>query len=70
MNLIITKWLLVYVCEHKHNFHVIHFLSLSVIVSQKIPKDLMGLDLFSAIAELAQTISSPTTVCGNDMFWY
>ena len=30
MNLIIKKWLLVYVCEHKHNFHVIHFLSLTV----------------------------------------
>ena len=32
MNLIITKWLLVYVLEHKHNFHVIHFLSLTVLV--------------------------------------
>ena len=30
MNLIITKWLLVYVLEHKHNFYVIHFLSLTV----------------------------------------
>ena len=30
MNLTITKWLLVYVCEHKHNFYVIHFLSVTV----------------------------------------
>ena len=30
MNLIITKWLLVYVLENKHNFYVIHFLSLTV----------------------------------------
>ena len=30
MKLMITKWLLVYVSEHKHNFHVIHFLSLTV----------------------------------------
>ena len=30
MNLIIEKWLLVYVCEHKHNFYVIHFLFLTV----------------------------------------
>ena len=30
MNLIITKWLLVYVLEHKHYFHVEHFLSLTV----------------------------------------
>ena len=30
MNLIITKWLLVYVLENKDNFHVGHFLSLSV----------------------------------------
>ena len=29
MNLIITKWLLVYVLEHKHNFHVEYFLSLT-----------------------------------------
>ena len=34
MYLIITKWLLVYVLEHKHNFHVIHFLSLTVLVIQ------------------------------------
>ena len=31
MNLIITKWLLVYVLENKHNFYVIHFLSLTVL---------------------------------------
>ena len=30
MDLIITKWLLVYVLENKHNFYVIHFLSLTV----------------------------------------
>ena len=30
MNLIITKWLLVYVLEHKDNFHVDHFLSPTV----------------------------------------
>ena len=30
MNLIITKWLLVYVLENKHNFYVIHFFSLTV----------------------------------------
>ena len=30
MNLIITKWLLVYVLENKHNFYVIHFLSFTV----------------------------------------
>ena len=30
MNLIITKWLLIYVLENKHNFYVIHFLSLTV----------------------------------------
>ena len=30
MKLIITKWLLVYVLEHKHNIHVIYFLSLTV----------------------------------------
>ena len=34
MNLIITKWLLLYVCEHKHNFHVIYFLSLTVFDKQ------------------------------------
>ena len=33
MNLIITKWLLVYVLENKHNFYVIHFLSLTVKVT-------------------------------------
>ena len=30
MMLIIAKWLLVYVLEHKHYFHVDHFLSLTV----------------------------------------
>ena len=30
MNLIITKWLLVYVLENKHYFYVIHFLLLTV----------------------------------------
>ena len=30
MNLIITKWLLVFVLENKHNLYVIHFLSLTV----------------------------------------
>ena len=30
MNLIFTKWLLVYVLEHIHNFHVEYFLSLIV----------------------------------------
>ena len=32
MNLIITKWLLVYVPEHKHNFQVQHFLSLTAML--------------------------------------
>ena len=36
MNLIITKWLLVYVLENKHNFYVIHFLSLTVYVNIEI----------------------------------
>ena len=31
MNLIITKWLLVYVCEHKHAFYAIHFLWFTVL---------------------------------------
>ena len=30
MNLIITKWLLVYVLDHKHNFHVVIFFHFSV----------------------------------------
>ena len=30
MILIIAKWLLVYVLERKYNFHVEHFLSLTV----------------------------------------
>ena len=34
MNLTITKWLLVYVLEHKHTFYVIHFLSLTVHLSK------------------------------------
>lgn len=33
MILIIAKWLLVYVLEHKHNFHVEHFLTLTCSVA-------------------------------------
>ena len=36
MILIIAKLLLVYVLEHKHNFHVEHFLSLTVNVTLKL----------------------------------
>ena len=38
MNLIITKWLLVYMLENKHNFYVIHFLSLTVWYRSLTPK--------------------------------
>ena len=38
MNLIITKWLLVYVLENKHNFYVIHFLSLTVMILLMFPE--------------------------------
>ena len=30
MNPVIAKWLLVYVLEHKHDFHVIHFRALTI----------------------------------------
>ena len=63
MNLIITKWLLVYVLENKHTFYVIRFLSLTVYSFQQwrqlvLNFILANLDSFKADQNIRQYVKN------------
>ena len=60
MNLIITKWLLVYVLENKHSFYVIHFYSFTNSVASNQP----GLESFRprySLFKVRETWDGPGT---------
>ena len=45
MNLIITNWLLVYVLEHKHNFHFVIIFDLQCRLAGRLPTAVLQLAL-------------------------